>query len=333
MRLIEDSFDHRPHAHAVAYHHSEVFVDSERNSVRSVDRLVSELARSMIVAEPGSRLRTVRELATIHGSSLASIHAAMTRLIDAGAIEVDTRGRRGAFLVDRSMSTLWNLAESSPLVLALPLASSRRYEALATAIKQELRSLRLEVFLTFMRGSRKRLDALHAHQCHLVVMSAFAAHELSGETDEVVLELPANTFNTGHRVFYSPLSEGKVPLRVIVDRDSADQQLLTALEFGSDGIEPVIATSVQFPLLLETGQGDAAVWTLDEMQMRWPQGIVDRPLVSGVRERVHDSDTRAALVARKADADVLRALLNVLDPARIEAIEADVLAGRRVPEY
>jgi hypothetical protein len=257
----------------------------------------------------------------------------MSRLIEVGAIAVDTRGRQGAFLVRRSISTLWGLAESSPLVLALPLASSRRYEALATAIKQELRSLHLEVFLTFTRGSRKRLDALHAHECHLVVMSAFAAHEMTGDGDEVVLELPANTFNTGHRVFHSPLSEGRVPLRVIVDRDSADQQLLTALEFGSDGVVPVAATTVQFPLLLETGQADAAVWTLDEMQMRWPQGIVDRPLAPGVRERIHDSDTRAALVARKADANVLRAVVGVLDPARLEAIEADVLAGRRVPEY
>jgi len=69
---------------------------------RSINDVVPELARRFLVApEPPTRLPTVRQLAREHRSSLASIHAAIGRLEGAGAIEVDRRGRLGAFLVKR----------------------------------------------------------------------------------------------------------------------------------------------------------------------------------------------------------------------------------------
>jgi len=43
--------------------------------------------------------------------------------------------------------------------------------------------------------------------------------------------------------------------------------------------------------------------------------------------------TRAVLVGRSADAAVLKAVCAALDPAGIERVQLDVLAGRTVPEY
>src|SRR4029077_18124730 len=137
------------------------------------------------------------------------------------------RGRRGAFLVERSVGRLWATAENGPLVIGLPLASSPRYEALATAIKQLLTTAGLEVFLRFVRGSRQRLQAVRDGRCHLTVMSSFAASELCGPEEAPVLEPPPASYNPGHRVFYSAAAPDPHPIRVIVDRHSADQQLLT----------------------------------------------------------------------------------------------------------
>jgi hypothetical protein len=52
-----------------------------------------------------------------------------------------------------------------------------------------------------------------------------------------------------------------------------------------------------------------------------------------VRERIGDRDTRAVLVGSSVDAAVLRAVGGALDPAQVERIQLDVLAGRMVPEY
>ena len=237
-------------------------------------------------------------------------------------------------MIGRSLSRLWAVAENGrPLVIALPLASSPRYEALATAIKQILTRESMEVFLVFVRGSRQRLQAVREGRCHLAAMSSFAAGELCSPDDSVVVELPPLTYNTGHRVFYTSTGTDSHPLRVIVDRHSADQQLLTSLEFSGADVHLLPAMGVQIARLLAEGHGDAAVWTIDEMRVRWPDGVLDRPLSPAVRERVGDRDTRAVLVGRSVDAGVLGAVTASIDGAEVEQIQLDVMAGRVVPEY
>ncbi|MEA2606894.1 MAG: hypothetical protein QOI00_1651 [Chloroflexota bacterium] len=305
-----------------------------RTHARALNDVVPELARRLLVApEPPTRLPTIRDLAHDHGSSLASVHAAIGRLEDAGAIRIETRGRLGAFMVERSVGRLWATTESGPLVISLPLASSPRYEALATAIKQLLTGAGIEVFLIFVRGSRQRLQAVREGRCHLTAMSRFAASELCGPEDSVVVELAPDSYNTGHRVFYSATNRDRHPLRVIVDRHSADQQLLTALEFPESDVTLVPAMPAQITRLLANGQADAAVWTIDEMQVGRPDLILERPLKSAVREKIGDRMTRAVLVGRAVDAAVMRAVTASVVSDAVAGIQADVLAGRVVPEY
>ena len=313
---------------------SQVFEFRERRRPPSVADIVPALARQFLAdLRVGSRLPTVRALAHEHRSSNSSVHAAIGRLEQGGAIAIETRGRAGAFLVRRSIGRLWAMMKTGPLVIALPLASSPRYEALATAIKQMITNAGLEVILMFVRGSRQRLQAVREGRCHLAAMSSFAASELCSADDAVVMELLPNSYNTGHRVFYTPGAENAHPLRVVVDRHSADQQLLTTLEFADREVETLPAMTAQITRLLENEQADAAVWTTDEMQARWPAGVLDRPLSPAVRERIGDRDTRAVLVGRSVDASVLGAVCSALDPTQVERIQLDVINGRTVPEY
>lgn len=318
-----------------AYDPPGVFEVNERHGrPQSVADMVATLARQFLAeGEPGSRLPTVRALAREHRSSNSSVHAAIGRLEQGGAIAIETRGRAGAFVVERSVHRLWALTQTGPLVIALPLASSPRYEALATAIKQLMTNAGLEVILMFVRGSRQRLQAVREGRCHLAAMSSFAASELHDTGEAVVMELLPNSYNTGHRVFYTPSGAKASPVRVVVDRYSADQQLLTALEFADRELVTLPAMTGQIARMLEAGEADAAVWTIDEMQSRWPPGVLDRPLSAVVRERIGDRDTRAVLVGKSAEASVLRAVCGALDPAQVERVQQDVLAGRIVPEY
>ena len=292
------------------------------------------LARELLLApDPPMRLPTVRELAVRHRASLSSIHTAMGRLRETAAIDVETRGPLGAFMIARSIGRLWEAAEGGPLVIALPLASSPRYEALATAIKTGLTQTGLEVFLIFVRGSRQRLQSVREGRCNLALMSAFAAAELCGPGDSVVQELWPHSYNTGHLVFYTSRALTAKPLRVLVDRHSADQQLLSALEFSGDGVTMLPAMTAQIARMLADGRGDAAVWTADEMLVNRPDGVLDRPLSAAVTDQVGDRDTRAVLVGTAADSAVLRATTSVLTQAGVELIQTDVLAGRVAPEY
>jgi hypothetical protein len=276
----------------------------------------------------------VRELARRHGSSLSSVHATIGLIEEAGAVDIEMRGRLGAFMISRSAGRLWAMAENGrPLVVALPLASSLRYEGLATALKQILSRTGIEVFLIFVRGSRQRLQAVREGRCHLAAMSMFAASEICGPDDSVVVELPPLTYNTGHRVFYTSTRAEQDPVRVIIDRDSADQQLLTTLEFKGADVQLLPAMGAQIARLLAEGHGDAAVWTTDEMRVRWPEGVLDRPLSAAVRDQVDDRDTRAVLVGRACDAAMLGAITAWIDGEEVERIQMDVMNLRVVPEY
>jgi DNA-binding transcriptional regulator YhcF (GntR family) len=308
--------------------------ERRRRSAPSVDDIVPALAREVLAhLEPGARLPTVRQLAVQHRSSNSSVHAAIGRLEEVGAIRIETRGRAGAFLLERSVDRLWAMMAAGPLVIALPLASSPRYEALATAIKKMITGAGIDAILMFVRGSRQRLQAVREGRCHLAAMSSFAATELRSPDDAVILELLPNSYNTGHRVFYTARAVDRRPLRVVVDRHSADQQLLTALEFADSSVETLPAMTAQIARMLEADEADAAVWTIDEMQTRWPAGVLDRPLSQAVRDRIGDRDTRAVLVGRSDDNNVLRSVCASLDPAQVERIQLDVIAGRTVPEY
>jgi hypothetical protein len=308
--------------------------DRERWTSRPVSDIVPDLARELLLEpEPPARLPTVRDLAVRHRASLSSIHSAMGRLRELGAIDVETRGPLGAFMVDRSIGKLWEAIDGGPLVIALPLASSPRYEALATALKHGLTAVGLEVFLIFVRGSRQRLQAVRDGRCDLAVMSAFASGELCGPDDAVVQELWPHSYNTGHLVFFTERARTARPIRVLVDRHSADQQLLSALEFAGDGVTMVPAMTAQIARMLADGRGDAAVWTADEMLVNRPPGLFDRPLSPAVIERIGDRDTRAVLVGRAADADILRATTTNLAGPEAEQMQTDVLAGVVTPEY
>jgi hypothetical protein len=308
--------------------------ERRRRAAPSVDDIAPALARDFLAhLAVGDRMPTVRELARQHRSSNSSVHAAIGRLEAAGAIAVDTRGRAGAFLLERAVGRLWAMAGSGPLVISLPLANSPRYEGLATAMKQLLAVAGLDAILSFVRGSRQRLQALREGRCHLATMSSFAASELCGPDDTVIMELLPNSYNTGHRVFYGPNRESRRPLRVVVDQHSADQQLLTALEFAGSPVVMLPAMTAQIARMLVADQADAAVWTADEMESRRRAGIADRPLSEAVRDRIGDRDTRAALVGRVSDAPVLREVCSALDPAELERIQNDVVEGRVVPEY
>jgi hypothetical protein len=298
-----------------------------------VSDIVPALAREFLVApEPPWRMPTVRDLARRHRSSISSIHVAIARLREAGTIDVETRGPMGTFMVARSVGGLWRQAADGPMVVAMPLASSPQYEALATAIKQLLAQAALDVFLIFVRGSRQRLQAVRERRSDLAVMSSFAADALCGPDDSIVTTLDLGSYNSGHRVYHSAAHDDGRPLRVIVDRLSADQQLLTSLEFG-DSVELVPAMTGQIARMLSEGQGDAAIWTVDEMQVNRPPGILDRPLSDDVREQVAGRETRAVLVGRASDAAVLGAATRSLAAPDVSRIQQAVLAGEIVPEY
>jgi len=299
----------------------------------SVKDLRRSLARHLMGAEPGDRLPPIRTLAVHFGASVGATQIALSGLVADGALVLDSRPGRGAFLVSRDIGRLYHTADPGPLLVCLSLPSTDRIHGLATAIKSSFVAAGVEVYLVFTRGSRPRLEALRKGRNHITVVSAMAADALAAPDLATVLVLMPNSFVREHRVYFIAGRSATSTMRVAVDRSSLDFERLTALEFAGQEVEFVDMNYLTTIRAMQTGTIDAAILDVEDVMMRFPADIGSRPLSADVVTLLDDANTRAAFVCRSEDA-LVRALVQAcLDPVRLMAAQAEVISGVRPPEY
>jgi hypothetical protein len=240
----------------------------------------------------------------------------------------------GALVAERSVGKLWSSLSEGPLVIGFTLPSSRRFEGLATAVKKLLSGMGVETYLTFIRGSQVRLDALRLRRCHAVVLSAYAADGLRTRKEKVLLEMPEGSFVKGHKVYFRRKErEHERPLKVGIDRDSYDQAFLTEREFEDCGADFKPCTVMQIDRLLIEGSVDEAVWTIDDMEARPNPAIGERPLSDGLVRQIAGRDTKAVILARAGDVAVEAVIKAAVGVDQAVEIQRQVIEGMMVPEY
>jgi len=299
----------------------------------SVKELRRSLARELLVAQVGGRLPPIRTMASRHDASLGATQQALASLAADGAVTLDTGPRRGGTLVGRDVGLLYRAIETGPLLVSLSLPSTERIHGLSTAIKEVLGAHGLECYLVFTRGSRPRLDSLRQGRNQLTVVSALAADVLGRPDLETVLVLSPGTFVREHRVYFVEGRPATSPRRVAVDRSSLDFERLTELEFAGQDVELVPLNYLTAVREMIAGTVDEVILDVDDALMRFPRSIGSRPLSRAVRFQLDDANTRAAFVCRADDTATSAIARQCLDARRLEAIQRDVIAGVRAPEF
>lgn len=295
--------------------------------------LTRSLAGYLLLLAEGDQILSIRDLASQFDASIGSISVAINDLEEAGAVAIRRRGRLGSFLQQKSVGALWSVAGDGPMVIALTLPSFPKCEGLATALYSLLNSAGVETYIIFMRGSVNRINAVRHGQCHATVLSKLAADELCTEDEEVVLCLPARSFVEEHRVFFRP--DSNVDSRSLIvgyDPESVDVKYLTELEFGKKHVKYQEMTFTQIDLHLEDSSVDAAITNGDFAEQLTNKGFMSRPLSPHTRAVLGDEYTSATLVTR-AGSMAKAVLQEVLQPAKVLAIQEEVMSGRTVPRY
>jgi len=299
------------------------------------EELRALIAAYLVEAPLAHRLPTVRELGQRFGASIGAVQQTLARLEASGAVTVDSRRGQGTVMSSRSLGGLWSAARNEPFVVALPLPMTRQIQGLATGIKAALADAEIETYLTFSRGSRKRLQALEDARCHAVIMSALGAAEACRPQDSIAYEFPAGTHASGHMVFERPrpTADASAPLRVALDRDSVDLQLMTELEFRGRPVEFVAATYMQFGDLFRSGLVDAAVWDVDDVTGELPGDVIRRPFSPSAEAMLAGANTRSTVVVRRDDSLTAAIVHQCLAGDRVLDVQRAVVAGERLPEY
>lgn len=309
-------------------------MSNKRKRKTTSDSLQISLAEYLLPLDLGSQIFSVRELAIKFDASVGTISHIFQDLEKQGAVEIERRGHLGSFLVSRSISTLWEIIEASPMVIAFTIPSNSRFEGLATGIKAVIQSEGIKIYLIFIRGSSTRMKALREDRCHAVVLSQLSADDECSKNEEVILSFPKGSWLKENRIFTRVGEQTKEhPLRVGVDPDSFDHFLITKLTFGDENVEYIKTNFTQLPRLFQDGHIDATIWNTEDEKFSGEKDVISKPLPNQVQETIDGKDISAAIVTNKFNKIARIVLKEVIDIDEILRIQAEVMAGKYIPEY
>jgi hypothetical protein len=294
--------------------------------------VVRALAGELLSTGVGDRLARIQEYAARFGASVGTVQAALSYLQSAGAATLEARGRLGTFATALDYPRLWTFASSMPVAGALPLPYSRRFEGLATAIRDAWTPQPPALDLRFVRGSGRRLEALAARQCDWALVSRFAAQgaHAHGFAVDLVMTLGAHTYMGRHVVLSTEPGRLRDGMRIGIDMDSADHVVSVRAATRGFTVEWVPIEYSRGLQLLRRGEIDATVWSEEDV----PEGetaFVATPLDTEATPMTELGE--AALVVGAGNLAMRHLLLAILDPSVMVRTQGEVVERRRLPSY
>jgi ABC-type amino acid transport substrate-binding protein len=293
---------------------------------------IIRIAKKLLSFMPGERIPNVSELANEMGTGRGTVQQALKKLEELKLIRLESRGHQGTYLMEIDLLKTWEMVSMSGMAALMPLPYSKRYEGLATGLRQVLEEAGLRLSLAYMRGAENRIQNLMNKRYDFVMTSLYAAEQAikEGIKISIVMNFGTESYVSGHSLVFKEAANGQIEdgMRVGLDLESIDQKSLT--EKVCEGKEVVFVPVPYSQMLsrLQDGHIDACVINSDEVQERYyafklvPISFVQR-----------NSNTEAVLVTREEDEKVFRHLFSLVDTKQILAIQNEVIKGIRHPNY
>ncbi|MCM2533325.1 transcriptional regulator [Neobacillus pocheonensis] len=292
------------------------------------------IALELLAIETGHKIPTVTYFCETLGLGRGTVQGAIKLLEMVGAIQLETRGHLGTFLLNKDVSVLLDISGTGPLVGAMPLPYSKKYEGLATGIVDGFNCLNKRISLAYMRGASNRLEALKTRRYDFAIVSRLAAEE--GIKPHIGLEI-VKSFGLGsyvseHKIFLADPSKVKIEsgMRVGIDRSSPDQTNITLLECENLNVQLVDMNYMQLFQMLKENQIDAAVWNIDEVRSVETFNAVE--FQSEIAKNLTKKTSEATIVIDTSRSDVKKQI-SLLNTEIVLNAQKMVETGERYPQY
>lgn len=292
------------------------------------------LAKELIGYKVGERIPTVSELNKKIGIARGTIQNAMSFLQSYQAIELESKGHLGSFLVAKNNEILLSFAGITSIVGAMPLPYSRRYEGLAAGLIMAMQNkYDIPVSMAYMRGAENRITMLLSGRYDFAVVSKYAANEIMKEKNrgeiEIMKEFGAFSYTSRHVVlFHNPafqeISDG---MKVAIDDTSIDQSLMTKKICIDKKVEFVEVGYHQILEKIRDGSVDAAIWSEDM--------ITDKmlPIHYVPLNGMNNENTEAVVVVNIKKPEIKSLIYDILNVEDVLKVQKLVLEGKMIPSY
>lgn len=305
----------------------------EKISNKSAVALKS-LSNYFIQVNEGDRIQTITDFLEWIPVSRGTVQNSLQILKDMRAVDIESRGKLGSYLVQKNIDVLLKFSNISFLVGAMPLPYSTLYEGLASGILEGLEnSLNIPISLANMRGSKHRISLVREGRYDFAITSFFAAKEYLKShpfSIEIAINFGPETFVKEHVLLKRKDYDRDGVLRVGIDPLSLDQSTLTKMYFQHDEVEYVVLNYYQICKLLDSGDIDMAIWNGDEIEVD-----SNKIQISSLADRLEllRDNTEAVIVVDKERPEILHLVRDALDVTEVLRIQEEVRQGKKTPRY
>ena len=216
-----------------------------------------------------------------------------------------------------------------------PLPYTKRFEGLATGVRELTAGQPLTVQLQFQRGALNRLAALASHGCDWAVVSRFVAETapFHGFSVDIVGLLGPQSYMTDHVLLFGDPAARAVRdgMRIGIDTQSTDHSYVVRTVSRGRAVTFVEIKYDQGLRLIASDVIDATVWSREDVP---PE--IDHVAVVPIDAQIAAEVTRlseAAIVVNADDKPTAHVLTELLNWPRLLAILHEVVALARVPTY
>lgn len=294
------------------------------------------LARELICYDIGDRIKTIGEYADSFGTGRGTIQSAIKFLRNEGAIDLESRGHLGTFIISMDYKKLWNISDLGTIMGVMPLPYSRRYEGLATGLYKAFEIADIPFNLAFMRGASKRIETLNLGKYDFIITSKLAAiHEQKKYPSiEIIYEFYRKSYVGEHIILYKDSNIHNIEdgMRIGIDPTSPDQSILTMYECEGKNIEYIETSYNQIRGKLENREIDAAIWNEDE--------IVEKGLYYNTSQlknpkslKINEQATMATMIVNKEHMEIQNIIKKFINMEIINQTQDKVISGELIPVY
>ena len=117
-----------------------------------------QIAEELIPIEEGGRIPRVEDFVKKLSLGRGTVQGALKVLENLHAVELESRGHLGTFMIKKDTHLLKEIAGVGELIGAMPLPYSRLYEGLATGLIEISEQMLNRINLAYMRGAKQRID-------------------------------------------------------------------------------------------------------------------------------------------------------------------------------
>jgi len=293
-----------------------------------------KIARELIYIKKEERIPRIDDFVQKMELGRGTVQGALKVLEDLRAIQLESRGHLGTFLVYKDIHILKEIAGVGAMMGAMPLPYSPNYEGLATGLMEVSSRMNDRINLAYMRGSKQRIEGLKSRRYDFIVMSELSAEEEMAH--DLSLKMAVNfgkgTYVTSHKIFLASSKNNKIEpgMKVGIDYTSIDQYKLTLLECDGLDVELVPINYMQLFENLQNGTLNAAVWNSDEIRAN--KAFKTVAFRNEQAKQVADKASSSVLLIEKDRVDVNQFLAR-LDTQEILAIQQQVVNKEKLPQY